>query len=96
MLNLTVDIEDDDTKEEPVRSIDDTMKGWFKFVQSEDGSIPAVFHSKTDDSHAVNFKKTITAAIQANFKGTSTKVEADPQSVHIAEYTYVFYVAHIS
>lgn len=63
------------------------MAQWFKFVQTEDGSIPAVFHPNSEDANSINFKKAITAAFQANFKGTSSKVEADPQSVHVAEYT---------
>ena len=28
------------------------------------------------------------SAFQANFEGTSVKEEADPQSLHTAEYTY--------
>ena len=70
-----------------MKSIDEIMAGWFKFVQMEDGSIPAVFHSKTQDSQAVNFKKTIASAFQENFEGTSSKVEADPQSLYTAKYT---------
>ena len=68
------------------------MSGWFKFVQTEDGSVPAVFHNNGDDSGIINF---ISAAFQANFKGTSRKVEADPQSLHVAEYTYVAIVSYI-
>ena len=68
------------------------LEGWFKFVQTEDGSIPAVFHSNADDVQAINFKKAIVAAFQANFKGTSTKLEADSQSLHKAEYTYVQFI----
>ena len=67
------------------------MSGWFKFVQTEDGSVPAVFHNNGDDPTALNFKKAISAAFQANFKGTSRKIEADPQSLHVAEYTYVVF-----
>ena len=63
------------------------MSGWFKYVQTEDGSIPAIFHAKGEDVAALNFKKGLTAAFQANFKGTSSKVEADPQSIHVAKYT---------
>ena len=82
---------DEDTEEEDRVSLTfhDLLEGWFKFVQTEDGSIPAVFHSNSEDPEAVNFKKTITSAFQANFKGTDTKVEADSQSLHVAEYTYV-------
>ena len=65
------------------------MSGWFKFVQIADGSIPAVFHDKADDIVSTNFKKTVAAAFQANFMGTKRKVEADPQSIHVSEYTYV-------
>ena len=72
-----------------VQTFDEMMSGWFKFVQTEDGSAPAVFHNNGDDSDVINFKKAISVAFQANFKGTSRKVEADPQSLHVAEYTYV-------
>jgi hypothetical protein len=74
--------------ERVVQNFDDMMSGWFKFVQTEDGSVPAVFHNNGDDSGIINFKKAISAAFQANFKGTSRKVEADPQSLHVAEYMY--------
>ena len=87
---LAKDINDevyDGIKQETPRSIDNMMKGWFKFVQMEDGSIPAVFHSKSEDSAAVNFKKTIATAFQANFEGTASKMEADSQSMHKAKYT---------
>ena len=70
-----------------VKSFDDTVKGWFKFVQTEDGSVPAVYHANDEDSDIVNFKKAIAAAFQANFKGTESKVESDPQSLHLARYT---------
>lgn len=69
-----------------VRSIDSLVSGWFKFLQTDDGSISAVYHSREEKSHIVNFKKSIAAAFQANFKKTRTKVEADPQSLHVAKY----------
>ena len=65
------------------------MSGWFKFVQTEDGSVPAIFHNNKDDLAPINFKRGVSAAFQANFKGTSQNVETDPQSVHISKYTYV-------
>ena len=65
------------------------MSGWFKFVQTEDGSVPAIFHDNEDDLASINFKRGISAAFQANFKGTNRKVETDPQSLHVAKYTYV-------
>ena len=74
---------DDDT----AVAFQDMLNGWFKFVQTEDGSIPAVFHPDAEDNNAVNFKKAIASAFQANFKGTPTTVEADTQSLHTSEYT---------
>ena len=86
-INFIGDSEED--HETVIRTFDDMMSGWFKFVQTEDGSVPAVFHNNGDDSGIINFKKAISAAFQANFKGTSRKIETDPQSLHVAEYTYV-------
>ena len=63
------------------------MKGWFKFVQTEDGSVPAVYHAREEEQEVLNIKKAIAKAFQANFKGTATKVESDPQSLHVSEYT---------
>ena len=45
------------------------MSGWFKFVQTKNGSIPAVFHNNEDDHASINFKRGIAAAFQANFEG---------------------------
>ena len=66
------------------------MQGWFEFVQSEDGSIPVIRHSRDEDPEVINIKKAVVSAFQANFKGTKVKEEADPQSHHKAEYTYVY------
>ena len=93
-------------KGNPVGNNDDLLKywsGWFKFVQTEDGSVPAVFHSREENAEILNIKKAIAAAFQANFEGTQAKMEADPQSVHLAEYRFVtvscvtlcFIAAHI-
>ena len=60
--------------------------GWFSFFQTEDGDIAAVYHSKEEDAGIVNFKKQITASLQANFKGTASRTEADPTSSHVARY----------
>ena len=38
--------------------------------------------SITDDLQAINLKKSIAAAFQANFKGTEEEEEIDPQSTH--------------
>ena len=72
-----------------VRDYKAKMAGWFQFVQTEDGSIPVTRFSREEDREVVHIKKAVVSAFQANFKGTSTKEEADPQSLHTAEYTYV-------
>ena len=46
----------------------------------------AIYHSKEDHPSAVNFKKTIAAAFQANFRQSETEEEVDPQSIHKAHY----------
>ena len=63
------------------------MTGWFQFVQTEDGSIPVTLFSREEDQQVINIKKAIVSAFQANFGGTRMKEEADPQSLHMAEYT---------
>ena len=49
----------------------------------------AVFHSRTENMEAVNFKKGIAAAFQANFRGTTEEVEVDPTSKHFSHYKLV-------
>ena len=63
------------------------MAGLFRYVQTEDGSIPVTEYSREEDHEVVNIKKAITSAFQANFEGTAMKEEADPQSLHLAKYT---------
>ena len=75
--------------DKPVRDYNEKLAGWFQFVQTEDGSIPVTRYSREEDREIVNIKKAIVSAFQANFKGTSVKEEADQQSLHTAEYTYV-------
>ena len=72
-----------------VTSFDDMMDGWFRYAQTDDGAIRAVYHSKEEDAGSINFKKRICASMQANFKGTASRKEADPTSSHVARYTYV-------
>ena len=61
----------------------------FFFVQTEDGSIPSTYYSREENHEVVNIMKAIVSAFQANFKGTKTKEEADPQSLHKSEYRLV-------
>ena len=48
----------------------------------------SVQHASDDSDDAVDLKKSIAAAFQANFKGTEEEEEDDPQSDHIAHYRY--------
>ena len=50
----------------------------------------SVHHASDENNDAVDFKKSIAAAFQANFKGTEQEEEDDPQSDHIAHYRYIF------
>ena len=63
-----------------------TLAGHFCFVQTSDGKVPAVYYTKQQSDETVNFKKGIASAFQANFKGTETEEEIDPQSIHMAHY----------
>lgn len=55
-------------------------------MQTVDGKIAEIYHSATERDEAINFKKAIAAAFQANFKGTEIEEEVDPQSIHRAHY----------
>ena len=55
-------------------------------MQTSDGKIVAVYHASNEANDAVDLKKSIAAAFQANFKGTKEEEEDDPQSDHIAHY----------
>ena len=59
-------------------------------MQTSDGKIVSVHHSSDENNDAVDFKKSIAAAFQANFKGTEQEEEDDPQSDHVAHYRYMF------
>ena len=66
--------------------VQDYLSGWFCFVQSSEGQVVSVFHSRDEDVEAVNVKKSIAAAFQANFRGTDQEIEIDPQSKHVSHY----------
>ena len=73
--------------ENEVEDHDDIVtKGPIWFVQTEDGSIPTTFYSRGENQELINIIKAAISAFQANFKGSSLKKEADPQSLHMAEY----------
>ena len=68
------------------KHVDKLLAGQFCFVQTVDGKVTTVSHADSDKPQAVNFKKSIAAAFQANFKGTGEEEEVDPQSTHISHY----------
>jgi hypothetical protein len=65
------------------------LSQWFCFVQTDDGKVVAVQHGSDEKQNAIDLKKSIAAAFQANFRGTEEEKESDPQSEHIAHYKYV-------
>ena len=71
------------------------LSGWFCFVQTSEGQVVSVFHSATEESDAVNFKKGIAAAFQANLKGTPQETEIDPNSKHVSHYRYYSFTTFI-
>ena len=76
------------------------LAGWFCFVQTDDGKVVAIYHSSYDTPEIVNFKKSIAASFQSNFKQTKEEEENDPQSTHMSHYRYssnspMFTIRHV-
>ena len=71
------------------------LSQWFCFVQTDDGKVVAVQHASDERQSAIDLKKSIAAAFQANFRGTEEEKEKDPQSEHIAHYKYVIVECNI-
>lgn len=69
--------------------VDRLLSQWFCFIQTDDGKVVAVQHGSDEKQSAIDLKKSIAAAFQANFRGTEEEIESDPQSEHIAHYKYV-------
>ena len=51
-------------------------------LEVSEGKVATVSYASTDDLQAINLKKSIAAAFQANFKGTEEEEDIDPQSTH--------------
>lgn len=62
------------------------LSRWFCFVQTGEGKVVTTEYPEGDWPDAVNLKKSIAAAFQANFKGTPTQQEEDTMSRHTAMY----------
>ena len=66
--------------------VNQLLSQWFCFVQTVSGKVVVVQHASNEKASAVDIKKSIAAAFQANFNGTEEEVESDPQSDHISHY----------
>ncbi len=69
------------------QNLREQLGNWFCFVQSSNGTIPAVYHPPSEPNHVISLKKSIAAAFQANFEGTDEVEELDTQSRHKSHYT---------
>ena len=68
----------------------DRLKGEFCYVQTRNGKIVSIHYSPTEDEEAVNIKRGIAGAFQANFDHREKAKESDPGSTHISHYRYVY------
>ena len=64
----------------------DKLKGEFCYVQTRSGKIVSIHYSPTADEEAINVKRGITGAFQANFDNQEEVEELDPGSSHISHY----------
>lgn len=64
----------------------DELKGEFCYVQTNNGSIVSIHYSPTENEEAINVKRGITGAFQANFYNQEEVEELDPGSSHISHY----------
>lgn len=64
----------------------DKLKGEFCYVQTRSGKIVSIHYSTTEDEEAINVKRGITGAFQANFDNQGEVEELDPGSSHISHY----------
>lgn len=74
-----------DSRREDTELVEE-LSGWFCFVQTDNGKIPVVFHPYNESQSIINFKKALVTGFQANFDGTNTVEEMDPESIHMSHY----------
>ena len=72
----------------------DKLKGEFCYVQTRNGRIVSIHYSPTDDEEAINVKRGIAGAFQANFDKQEEVEELDPSSSHFSHYRYVHICIH--
>ena len=58
-------------------------------MQTDNGKIPVVFHPYNESQSIINFKKALVTGFQANFEGSNTVEEMDPESIHMSHYRSV-------
>ena len=66
--------------------LNNKLKGEFCYVQTKNGKIVSIHYSPTEDEEAINVKRGITGAFQANFDNQEEVEETDPGSTHISHY----------
>ena len=64
----------------------DKLKEEFCYVQTSIGKIVSLHYSPTESEDAINVKKGITGAFQANFDKQEEVEESDPGSIHVSHY----------
>ena len=64
----------------------DKLKGDYCYVQTKNGRIVSIHYSPNDNQEAINVKRGITGAFQANFDDKKEVVELDPGSTHVSHY----------
>ena len=64
--------------------------GEFCYVQTRNGKIVSIHYDSTENEEAVNIKRGIAGAFQANFYNEKEVEESDPGSTHISHYRYVY------
>ena len=67
----------------------DKLKGEFCYVQMQTGRIVSIHYSPNENKEAVNIKRGIAGAFQANFDNQAEVEELDPSSSHISHYRYL-------
>ena len=78
-----------DDQEKIKAFLEDKLKGEFCYVQTGNGKIVSIHYSPTKDEEAINVKRGITGAFQANFDNQKEVEESDPGSSHVSHYRYV-------
>lgn len=66
----------------------DKLKGDYCYVQTKNGRIMSIHYSPNGNEEAINVKRGITGAFQANFDNKKEVEELDPGSSHVSHYSF--------